>query len=306
MRSAPPALVSYLDGLRANRDVKAICADLFGFYPSTASSSIGSSPTYSTTPLYTFTNADVPITYNGSVYLANSVLIDGLRFKCSNRLDVDQQQITVSARSMDTLGGVPFLQAVRNRVLDGYQIIRTRVFLNSWSPADTASPIGGVTLFQGRVGNVDSVGRTTAKITVNSELVLLDLQMPRNLYASSCQHVVYDSGCALIKSAYGTTGTVAAGSTNSIINWSRASGSYAQGTLTFTSGVNTGVTVNIKNAVAGASLTLAFPLLNAPSTGDAFTAYFGCDHTIGTCQGRFNNLANFRGFPFVPPVQYAI
>jgi len=201
---------------------------------------------------------------------------------------------------------VPFLQAVRNRVLDGYQIIRTRVFLNSWSPADCASPIGGVILFQGRVGQVDSVGRTTAKITVNSELVLLDLQMPRNLYASSCQHVLYDSGCTLVKSAYGTTGTVGSGSTNAVINWSGAGTNFVQGTITFTSGVNAGLTATIKSAVASTSLTLVYPLLNAPSTGDAFTAYFGCDHTIGTCQGRFSNLANFRGFPFVPPVQYAI
>ena len=43
----------------------------------------------------------------------------------------------------------------------------------------------------------------------------------------------------------------------------------------------------------------------APSTGDGFTVAFGCDHTRGTCQSRFANLANFRGFPFVPPPQIA-
>jgi hypothetical protein len=41
-------------------------------------------------------------------------------------------------------------------------------------------------------------------------------------------------------------------------------------------------------------------------TGDGFTVYYGCDHTPGTCQSKFNNLANFRGFPSVPPPQMAI
>jgi len=53
------------------------------------------------------------------------------------------------------------------------------------------------------------------------------------------------------------------------------------------------------------SLSLMYPLPATPAAGDAFTVAFGCDHTRGTCQGRFNNLANFRGFPFVPPPQIA-
>ena len=48
-----------------------------------------------------------------------------------------------------------------------------------------------------------------------------------------------------------------------------------------------------------------YPLPSTPATGDAFTVAFGCDHTRGTCQGKFNNLVNFRGFPFVPPPQIA-
>jgi Phage conserved hypothetical protein BR0599 len=48
------------------------------------------------------------------------------------------------------------------------------------------------------------------------------------------------------------------------------------------------------------------PLQSSPNAGDAFTVYQGCDHTPGTCQSKFNNLANFRGFPYVPPPQMAI
>jgi uncharacterized phage protein (TIGR02218 family) len=266
VRAATNALVNYINMLRANPDAQAIVADCYAFMLRTGL-------------ILTYTNADVPVTLNGYVYAANAVLVDGLKFKCAAGLEVDQQQITLSARATDTVGGIPFLQALRNGVFDGCEIQRERAFLNSWSLTDTANPIGSVILFKGRIGTIDNVGRTSAQITVNSELVLLDLKMPRNVYSPACQHVLYDSGCALVKSAFGTAGTAGAGSTGSVINWSGASTNFDQGTITFSSGINAGVTANVKSAVAGVSLVLSYPLLNAPSAGDAFTAYFGCDHT---------------------------
>jgi uncharacterized phage protein (TIGR02218 family) len=159
-------------------------------------------------------------------------------------------------------------------------------------------------LFKGRVGIVDSVGRTSAQITVNSDLVLLDVDMPRNLYAPNCQHVLYDSGCGLIKSAHGASGVAGAASTPVRINWSGSNNTYAQGTITFSSGLNTGATANVKDADSGA-LYLSYPLPSAPAEGDAFTVYQGCDHTQATCKSKFNNAGNFRGFPYIPPPTYA-
>jgi uncharacterized phage protein (TIGR02218 family) len=130
--------------------------------------------------------------------------------------------------------------------------------------------------------------------------------MPRNLYQATCLHTLYDSGCTLVKNAFGTNGTVGAGSTPSVINWSGANVVYQQGSITFTSGVNAGVTANVNSVIATTSLTLGYPLQNAPSAGDTFTVYQGCDHTPGTCQNKFSNLLNFRGFPYVPPPQMAI
>ncbi len=283
MRSTSPTLNAFLNTLRAQRDAPILMADCYTL-------------TLRTGLILTFTNADVSISLNGYTYLANSILIDGLQYKCGTGLDVDQQKITISARVSDTVGGVPFLQAVRNGVLDGCQVQRERAFLTSWS----AAPLGSVLLFKGRVGAVDSVGRTTAEITVNSDLVLLDMNMPRNLYSPQCVHVLYDSGCGLVKNAYGVTGTVASGSTATAIVWSGATQNFTQGTLVFSSGVNAGVSANIKAAIAG-HVTLSAALPNIPSIGDSFTAYQGCAHTKTVCQTQFNNVANFRGFPFIPP-----
>ena len=298
MKAASTAVINYLNALRADPDAVAIIADCFTF-------------TFISGLVLTYTNADLPIQLNGYTYLANSVLVSGLRYKCTTGLEVDKQQITISATTADTItGGVPFLQALRNGAFDGAEIQRERVFLNSWSPYDTANPIGSVILFKGRVGTIDSIGRTSAQITVNSDLVLLDLQMPRNVYSPFCQHVLFDSGCGAnggpVKSAYGFAGAVGASSTVSLINWTGAAANMAQGTITFSSGVNSGVSANVKSVVAGVSLTLSYPLESAPLTGDAFTAYWGCDHTQATCTGRFNNLPNFRGFPYVPPPTFTL
>jgi uncharacterized phage protein (TIGR02218 family) len=73
----------------------------------------------------------------------------------------------------------------------------------------------------------------------------------------------------------------------------------------FTSGANAIVRATVKAVTPSAALGLMYPLPSQPSTGDAFTVYQGCDHTPETCQSQFNNLANFRGFPYVPPPQIA-
>ncbi len=291
MKPASPALIAYLNTVRGNPDVPLLMADAFTF-------------TMLSGVILCYTNVDVTFAYNGNTYLANSVLVDGLKYKASVGLEVDQQQITVAARGTDTIsGGAPFLQALRDGSFDGCQIERDRVF---FSDRIGGTAIGAVTLFKGRLGTVDQIGRTSAKLTVNSELVLLDIDMPRNVYQPTCLHTLYDSGCTLVKNAFGSNGAVGAGSTASVINWSSASTNYQQGSISFTSGVNAGATATVGSAVAGTSLTLLYPLESVPAAGDTFTVYFGCDHTAGTCSGKFNNLANFRGFPFVPPPQMAV
>jgi uncharacterized phage protein (TIGR02218 family) len=291
MKPASSALIAYLNNARATPDVPLFMADVFTF-------------TLRSGLVLCYTDVDVTFSYAGNTYLANSILIDGLKYKASVGLEVDQQQITVAALAADTItGGAPFLQALRDGAFDGCEIERDRVF---FSDRIGGTAIGSVTLFKGRLGTVDQIGRTSAKLTVNSDLVLLDIDMPRNIYQPTCLHTLYDSGCTLIKNAFGTNGAVGAGSTAAVINWSGADPKYQQGSITFTSGVNAGVTGNVNSAVASTSLTLGYPLQSVPAAGDGFTVYQGCDHTPGTCQSKFNNLANFRGFPYVPPPQMAV
>ncbi|MGD0565430.1 MAG: DUF2163 domain-containing protein [Roseiarcus sp.] len=288
MKTASSALIAFLNAARANPDAPIAFADCFTF-------------TLATGTILTYTNIDQPVIYNGFTFLADGPLVQGLKYKASVGLEVDKQQITIAARPTDLVNGSPFLNALRDGAFDGAIVQRDRVFMSALGQ----TPIGGVTLFHGRVSTIDQVGRTSATITVASDLVVLDYDMPRNLYSPTCLHTLYDSGCGVVRGTYAASGTVGAGSTASLIDFSGALASHAQGSIVFTSGVNANLRATVKSVAAGASLSLMYPLPSPPATGDAFTVYAGCDHTQATCSSRFSNLANFRGFPFVPPPQIA-
>jgi uncharacterized phage protein (TIGR02218 family) len=80
---------------------------------------------------------------------------------------------------------------------------------------------------------------------------------------------------------------------------------YTNGKIVFASGPNAGIAATIRHSTA-ASLLLSYPLPAPPNAGDEFTASFGCDKTMATCIARFNNIAHFLGFPYVPPPESAL
>jgi hypothetical protein len=326
MRAASAQLALYLNSLRNTPDATLTFADLFTF-------SMLNGPS-----LY-YTNTDYPVAYNGNTFVANGPLVQGLKYKCSVGLEVDRQQISIAARSQgidstqpaDLVNGAMFLQMIADGALDGATVQRDRVFLTFASspgtywlnqlyeidfnpdfnadfggtPGTPSSVIGGVTLFHGRVSTVDEVGRTTAKLTVASDLVVLDYQMPRNLFSATCLHTLYDAGCGLAAASFATNSTAGAASTTTLVETGAALAAHAQGKIVFNTGANAGISATVQSVVAGFSLTLRYPLPDAPALGDGFTVYYGCDHTNGTCQATFNNLARFRGFPWVPAPQIA-
>jgi uncharacterized phage protein (TIGR02218 family) len=285
MKPASSALIAYLQNT-----TQFLYADCFTF-------------TLRTGAQVFYGDKDIPLDVNGTLFQASSVRVSGLKYAIKIGVGVDEQDITIAASPTDTIGGVPFLVALRRGVFDGAYIQRDRAFFTSWSSA----AIGAVTLFHGRVSTVDKIGRTEAQLKVKSDLVLLDTDMPRNLYQPACLHTLYDAGCGVNRASHTVSGTVQTGSSVAKIVWSGASvGTYDQGTLIFTSGANDGVQVTVKSSDGSGDLFLTYPLDVAPGIGDSFTVSAGCDHSTGSggC-AKFANLPNFRGFPFVPPPETA-
>lgn len=249
-----------------------------------------------------YTNVESSITVGGHTFNGNDIIIARSKTRIMIGVEVDTMDMTVNALPSHLLNGTPWLQAVRQGALDGASLLVERLFMPTWG--DTSC--GTVILFSGTVAGAD-VGRTSAKLTVNSLLSLLNVQMPRNVFQPPCRNVLYDGGCTLSKAAFGVAGTSGSGSTASVIvtGLSNPAGYFSLGTITFNTGANTGVSRSVKVYASG-NAQLALPLLTAPTTGDAFTIYAGCDHTQATCVSKFNNVLNFRGEPYIPIPETAI
>lgn len=272
--------------------------------------------------LYTFTlldgtqayysGLDLDINYGGNTYVSTGLRIEGLKYKIAVGWEVDEQQIKISAFPGETLAGADFFGAVAEGLLDGAYITRQRGFwkVNTGiAYQDYAqAPVAVVTLFTGLVSAIDKIGRTHVEMKLKSPLKLLDIDMPRNAYSPGCLWSLYDSGCTLARSSYTSSFVVSTASQTQIVPTTAISpvtGAdgieyYLQGRLLFTSGVNENVQVLVAGNDAG-NFYLQYPLNNVPSPGDTFTVSAGCTKMASTCSAKFGNLANFRGFPKVPP-----
>lgn len=103
----------------------------------------------------------------------------------------------------------------------------------------------------------------------------------------------------MVRASYAVSCVATGGTLTSIAApLGRPAGWFDMGVIQFTSGPLAGVTRNIK-AWDGSTLTLSLPLPGLPA-GCGFTVVPGCDKTKATCQVKFQNLARFRGCPYVP------
>jgi len=282
-------------------------------------------------PVLRYAAADLDIALGGNTWLHTGPAFDQDASSGSSPrghwkvgLDVDSWNVVVAPRLTDPIAGVaypdqiagqPWLQAVRGGALDGATVSVDRAYLAAWPTGPTAfslpaAPVGVINIFTGRVAAVD-VSRTQVGIAINSHLELLDISMPRRVFQAPCQHTLFDVGCTLTAAGHAVSGTVAAGSTQSVIHATipapPGSGTYALGRILFTSGANAGFQRSIRAYLAGlpAQLKLVAPLSFPVSVGDAFTAYPGCDKQRDTC-GLFGNTANFRGFPYIPAPELSV
>lgn len=286
MKTATPSMISLLAGNQF------LMADLLTL------TTIGGT-------VYRYTSADIDIVYGGNTFQcpgSAGVMFKRGRTRTVIGMEVDTLDLTFHASSAGQLLGTAFLAAVHNGALDGSRVLVEKAIMATWG--DT-SP-GTIWLFSGNASD-SSFSRTEAKVPQKSDLELLNVKMPRNIYQPPCVHTVFDPGCGLSKPAYAASGSVLNSSTTRVVNCtlSQAAGYFDQGVVSFTGGANAGVTRNIKSYTPGV-LALNYPLPHVPVNGDTLSARPGCDGVKLTCSGKFNNLGNFRGFPSIPVPETAL
>ena len=185
--------------------------------------------------------------------------------------------------------------------------------------------VTSVTIFRGHAGDTDEEfqfywkGRvagsssTGDSVSLDCENIFTSMRRTgvRARYKKKCRHALYQRGCglndydfAVVVEANDITGKVV---TVESLNDSNTDSNIA-GDGYFTGGMletNDGFLRYIISH-SGSQLTLisALPALATDiidsSGSSTVTIYPGCDHTRATCSGKFNNLDNFGGFPFIP------
>jgi uncharacterized phage protein (TIGR02218 family) len=128
-------------------------------------------------------------------------------------------------------------------------------------------------------------------------------------YTATCDADLGDSRCTidLTAPAFAGAGAVAALIGTSSVRVSGldafADDWFSAGRLTFASGANAGLAVEVKNHHIGADgvvLDLWQTMSEPIAVGDTFSVTAGCDKRFATCRDRFDNVLNFRGFPHIP------
>ena len=265
-----------------------------------------------------FTDLDIDISYDNALWKSGSLRFDGLKRKLSVGLQVDEQTVKIWAGPSDTLFGANFLPAMEEGIMDGGYIVRYRAvwnFVTGNAATDTKNlPIAVWPLYTGYTSEITKGGPTHLEVKFKSPLVKLEVNMPRNYYQPGCLWTLFEPGCTLLKAAHTVTGVIGAGPSALVIPVSGGIvtpvaadniATYAQGRLLFTSGVNAGLQV-LMSTNDSVNLYLTYPLDSIPSPGDTFDYWPGCSKSFNTCNLKFLNSENYRGFDKVPPVMLSM
>jgi uncharacterized phage protein (TIGR02218 family) len=228
--------------------------------------------------LYTVTSGTKPITYNSEVYVPVAV----------GRTDIIATQ-QLSKADIDVSFSLNNITAKRWMTT----IIDKSINLIIYTQTDDA---GTITSWQGRMSSATTDGKSAV---FSFEPIFTALRIPglRKRYQRTCAYSLYGRGCNVLATSFETNGTVATlnGTTVEVAAAAgQASGYYAGGYIQDATGAKRYITNH-----SGAFLTLSRELFGL-AVGGPVKIYAGCDRSTDVCQARFNNIANFGGFPFIP------
>jgi len=246
-----------------------------------------------------FTDHDGDLTFDGVTYRA------GTGFTSSEATDrfglsVDGAEIAGALSDTSLLDGD--LAAGR------YDAAKVETWLVDWSDVSlrilTARSTLGEVKREGQAfsaelrGHADSLSQECGRLfTARCGADLGDAHCTVNLSAPALR------GEGAIASVAATSALVASGLDAFAEGW------FTGGKLTWSSGANDGLSVEIKDhrVISGhARLSLWQAMPEPLANGDTFVVTAGCDKQFDTCRDRFANAANFRGFPQIPGNDFLI
>ena len=154
-------------------------------------------------------------------------------------------------------------------------------------------------LYRGTIGRIEDDGRSFSAELRSAKAALERDLVPRT--SPTCRAIFCGPGCGL--SARRFTSRQPLSAIDPDTSRVRFDGIdpvlFVDGRVRFLGGPQTGIGFGVV-AIDGDWLILDRPLANGTAPGTAAELLEGCDHTIATCAGRFDNALNFRAEPFLP------
>ena len=125
-------------------------------------------------------------------------------------------------------------------------------------------------------------------------------QIPRRVYSSGCNHILYDEDTCRADDTNPAFRAAALSVGSQVSESLTVPGLAAYGDGWFNGGFVEAIGSSDFRLVldhVGDTLTLLLPFASSPSTVNVFA---GCGHSIAVCKEKFDNVLNFGGFAFVP------
>lgn len=116
-------------------------------------------------------------------------------------------------------------------------------------------------------------------------------------YQTTCNNVLYDDRCQLVRSSFTTTATVTAvGDAAITVDDDGVVDHYLRAgeVVNSRTGERRLILDNLVNVV-----DIGYGFIDC-KIGDSVTLIAGCDHSFATCNSKFDNLVHFGGFMYIP------
>lgn len=227
---------------------------------------------------YLYTSADREVTVGADTYQPTYINRGG--FSRGN-------DINKSTLNIEVAGDNPLALMFRSGWLPGVMVVT--VFRYHIGDVETA------VLWKGRVTGCSWSG-SSASLATDSVFTLFSRPGIRRVYQVTCPHPLYGNACRVAPNGFQFTGVVASAAGCSVTVTGAEgfpAGYFVGGIFKF------GDHQRLITDHAGASITLIAGV-DGMGTGDFVGLWPGCDRTTATCAGRFNNLDNYGGFPWIP------
>lgn len=162
-----------------------------------------------------------------------------------------------------------------------------------------------VRVFEGFIAQAGNDGDLEATLTCKPATSIFKRTGPRISYSGLCDHVLYDARCKTLRTGdpageFTLTGSVISISGNDIdVAGVTAAGAgfFDGGFVKTPSGGDDDARLILTSS--GDTLTLLLPF-SLDVLGTDVDVFAGCDHSLATCQAKFDNVINYGGFPFIP------